>query len=119
LQDTPTAAIAAQPTTAGYLTMARHALPSVPPPIDTVDSDRYSNFNSSVADPGSGMGRKSASGSGIRNEQPGSYFLELRNNFLGVKILKFFYADRGSRMETVRIRDPGSGMEESRIRDLG
>jgi hypothetical protein len=43
LQDTPTAAIAAQPTTAGYLTMARHALPSVPPPIDTVDSDRSSN----------------------------------------------------------------------------
>ncbi len=33
--------------------------------------------------PGSGMGRKSASGSGIRDEQPGSYFLELRNNFFG------------------------------------
>ncbi len=32
---------------------------------------------------GSGMGRKSASGSGIRDEQPGSYFLELRNNFFG------------------------------------
>jgi hypothetical protein len=32
--------------------------------------------------PGSGMGRKSASGSGIRDEQPGSYFLELRNHFL-------------------------------------
>ncbi len=28
-------------------------------------------------DPGSGMGSKSASGSGIRDEQPGSYFLEL------------------------------------------
>jgi hypothetical protein len=56
------------------------------------------------------MGRKSASGSGIRNEQPGSYFLELRNHFFGifgVKILKFFDADPGSRMETVRIRDPG------------
>jgi hypothetical protein len=44
--------------------------------------------------PGSGIrepdGRKSASGSGIRGEQPGSYFLELRNHFfvfLGVKIL--------------------------------
>jgi hypothetical protein len=39
------------------------------------------------------MGRKSASGSGIRDEQPGSYFLEPRNNFygfFGVKILKFF-----------------------------
>ncbi len=56
--------------------------------------------NSSVADPGLGAfltpgsgirdGRKSASGSGIRDEQPGSYFLELRNHlfaFLGVKIL--------------------------------
>jgi hypothetical protein len=47
------------------------------------------------------MGRKSASGSGIRDEQPGSYFLELG------KILKFFDADPGSGMETVRIRDPG------------
>jgi hypothetical protein len=52
--------------------------------------------------PGFGMGRKSASGSGIRFEQPGSYFLELRNHFFG-----FF--------ETVRIRggkksDPGSGI---------
>jgi hypothetical protein len=65
------------------------------------------------------MGRKSASGSGIRDEQPGSYFLELRNHFLfvffWVKILKFFDADPGSGMETVRIRDPewekvGSGI---------
>jgi hypothetical protein len=61
-------------------------------------------------DPGSGMGRKSASGSGIRDEQPGSYFLELRNHFLFfflVKMLKFFDADPGFGMETVRIRDPG------------
>jgi hypothetical protein len=75
------------------------------------------------------MGRKSASGSGIRDEQPGSYFPELRNHFFGffgVKILKFFDADPGSGMETVRIRDPGwrqfiSGilMEKSRIRDPG
>jgi hypothetical protein len=53
------------------------------------------------------MGRKSASGSGIRDEQP-SYFLELRNHFFGffwVKIIKFFDADPGSGMETVRIRD--------------
>jgi hypothetical protein len=62
--------------------------------------------------PGSGIrdGRKSASGSGIRDEQPGSYFLELRNHFfafLEVKILKFFDEDPGSGMETVRIRDPG------------
>jgi hypothetical protein len=72
--------------------------------------------------PGSGIqdGRKSASGSGIRDELPGSYYLELRNHFFaffGIKILKFFDEDPGSGMETVRIWDPGSGMEKSRIRD--
>jgi hypothetical protein len=54
------------------------------------------------------MGRKSASGSGIRDEQPGSYFLELRNNFFGffgVKILKFFDADPGLRQFGSGIRD--------------
>jgi hypothetical protein len=54
------------------------------------------------------MDRKSASGSGIRDEQPGSYFLELRNRFFGffgVKILKIFDEAPGSGMETVRIRD--------------
>ncbi len=53
-------------------------------------------------------------GSGIRDEQPGSYiFLELRNHFFaffGVKILKFFDEDPGWRQF-------GSGMEKSRIRD--
>jgi hypothetical protein len=56
------------------------------------------------------MGRKSASGSGIRDEQPGSYFLVIRNlffGFIGVKILKFFDADQGSGMEKSQIRDPG------------
>jgi hypothetical protein len=64
------------------------------------------------------MGRKSASGSEIRDEQSGSYFLELRNHFFGffwVKILKFFDADPGSRMETVQIRDPGWKKVRSRI----
>jgi hypothetical protein len=70
--------------------------------------------------PGSGIRdrRKSASGSGIRDEQPGSYFLELINHFfafLGVKILKFFDEDPGSGMETVRIRDPGWKKVESGI----
>jgi|LakMenE18May11ns_1017448.scaffolds.fasta_scaffold8169817_1 hypothetical protein len=47
----------------------------------------------SVADPdpgsgalltsGSGMDEKSGSGVRIRDEQPGSYFLKLRNHFLG------------------------------------
>jgi hypothetical protein len=52
--------------------------------------------------------RKTASGSVIRDEQPGSYFFELRKHFFGffgVKILKFFDEDPGSGMETVRIRD--------------
>ncbi len=72
--------------------------------------------------PGSGIrdGRKSASGSGIRDEQPGSYFFELRNHFLvffRVKILKFFDEDPGSGMETVRIRDPGWKKVGSGIQD--
>ncbi len=49
----------------------------------------------------------------IRDEQPGSYCLELRNHFFavfGVKILKFFDEDPGWRQF-------GSGMENSRIRD--
>ncbi len=48
-------------------------------------------------------------GSGIRNEQPGSYFLELRSHFLGL----FSDADPGSGMEKLRIRDGknvGSGI---------
>jgi hypothetical protein len=60
------------------------------------------------------MGRKSASGSGIRDEQPRSYFLELRHHFL-VKILKFFDADPGWRQFGSGIgdgkkSDPGSGI---------
>jgi hypothetical protein len=67
--------------------------------------------------PGSGIrdGRKSASGSGIRDERPGSYFLELRNHFFaffGVKILKLFDEDPGQRQF-------GSGMVKSQIRDPG
>jgi hypothetical protein len=70
--------------------------------------------------PGSGIrdGRKSASGSGIRDEQPGSYFCELRTHFFaffGVKILKFFDEDPGWRQFGSGIRDgkksdPGSGV---------
>jgi hypothetical protein len=33
--------------------------------------------------PGSGMGKKLRAGSGIRDVHPGSYYLELGNNFLG------------------------------------
>jgi hypothetical protein len=66
-------------------------------------------------DPGILDGRKSASGSGIRNEQPESCFLKLRNHllFLGVKILKVFDDD----LAVLRIRDvyPGSYFVPSRI----
>jgi hypothetical protein len=56
------------------------------------------------------MGKKSGSGSGIWDEQPGSYFLELGNHFFCAKILKFFDADLGWRQFGSGIRDkhPGS-----------
>jgi hypothetical protein len=50
--------------------------------------------------------------SGIRDEQPGSYFFELRNHFfafLGVKILKFFDEDPGSGIQDGDSSDPGFG----------
>jgi hypothetical protein len=52
--------------------------------------------------PGSRMGQKSRSGSGIRirYEHPRSYFRELRNNFVGKKYLN----------SLMRIRNPGSGI---------
>jgi hypothetical protein len=55
------------------------------------------------------MGKKSGSGSGIRirDEQPGSYFRELKRQFFGVKYL--------NSLVWIRIRDgkksdPGSGI---------
>jgi hypothetical protein len=45
--------------------------------------------------------------------QPGSYFSELRNHFLGLKILKFLHTDPGG------LKKFGSGMEKRRIRDPG
>jgi hypothetical protein len=41
------------------------------------------------------MGKKSGSRLRIRDEQSGTYFRELSNNFFWVKILKFFDADPG------------------------
>jgi hypothetical protein len=61
------------------------------------------------------MGRKSASGSGIRNEQAGSYFLELRNHFL--VFWGFKYLNSLMRIRDGDSSDPGSGMEKSWIRD--
>jgi hypothetical protein len=65
-------------------------------------------------DPGYGMGRKSASGSGIRDEQTRSYFLELRNHFFGLKYLN----------SLMRIGDPawrqfGSGIRDGKKSDPG
>jgi hypothetical protein len=51
------------------------------------------------------MGKKSGFGIRIRDELPGSYFLELRKYW--VKILKFFDAD------------PGSGIRDGKKSDLG
>ena len=72
--------------------------------------------------PGMGESQYPDPGSGIWDEQPGSYFLELRNHFFAffeVKILKFFDEDPGSGMETVQIRDPGRKKVGSGIRDPG
>jgi hypothetical protein len=53
-------------------------------------------------DPGSGMGKKSESGSGIRirDEQPGYQISKRLETSFWVKIIEFFYADP----------DPGSGI---------
>jgi hypothetical protein len=58
------------------------------------------------------MGKQSESGSGIRDEQPGSYFLELRNHFLGIK-----YLNSLMRMDTIRfgIRDGKKSVSGSGI----
>jgi hypothetical protein len=61
--------------------------------------------------PGSGIrdGNKSGSGSGIREEQPGSYFLELRNHFFGLKYSNFFMQIPGWKKvdQASRIRNTG------------
>jgi hypothetical protein len=56
------------------------------------------------------MGRKSASGSGIWDDQPGSYFLELRNHFFVFFGLKYLNS-------LMRIRDPGWRRFGTGIRD--
>jgi hypothetical protein len=64
-------------------------------------------FNLWIQDPGWVKSKDPDPGSGIWEEQPGSYFLELRNHIFGVKILEFYDADLGWRNS-----DPGSGMEK-------
>jgi hypothetical protein len=60
------------------------------------------------------VGNKSRSGSGIRirDKHPGSYFLELRNNFW-VRILKFFDVDADPRSGNLFYS--GSGMDFLKI----
>ncbi len=96
--------------------------------ISVADPDPGSGIRDGVPfwplDPGSGIrdGRKSASGSGIRDEQPGSYFLQLRNHFFaffGVKILKFFEEDPGSGIRDGDSSDPGSGIRDGKKSDTG
>jgi hypothetical protein len=62
--------------------------------------------------PGSGKGKKSGSGIRIRDEQPGSYFLELTNHCFGLKYLN----------SLMRIRDGnklGSGIRDPRWKKVG
>ncbi len=61
--------------------------------------------------PGSGMGKKSGSGSGMNNPYPISENLE--TNFR-VKIIKFFYVDPGSKKFGSEIWDkhPGSATQK-------
>ncbi len=72
----------------------------IPIPV-CADSDPGSG---AFLNPGSGMGKKIRIR--IRDEQPGSYFRELRKIIFWVKIHKFFDADPGSGIEKIRIRDP-------------
>jgi hypothetical protein len=67
--------------------------------------------------PGSGMGRKSASGSGIRDEQPRSYFQELRNHFFGLKYIK--HLNSLMRIRDGDSSDPGSGIRDGKKSDPG
>ncbi len=62
-------------------------------------------------DPGSGMSKKSRSGSGIQDEHLGSYFWELRNNFWGY----ILWCGSGSEIQNLFTLDPE--WEKNRIRD--
>jgi hypothetical protein len=66
-----------------------------------------------IPDPGSG------SGIWIQDEQPGSYFRELRNHFLGVKYLNslLWIRDPGWKKIGSGIRDGKNSDPESEIRN--
>jgi hypothetical protein len=70
----------------------------------------FNNKNQGSVDfltPGSGMSKKSGSGSGIRDEQPGSYFRELKSQFFGLKLK---YLNSLMWIRDVKNSEPGSGM---------
>ncbi len=46
-------------------------------------SGAFLTYGSGIRDPGGVKSKDSDPGSGTRDKQPGSYFLELRNHFLG------------------------------------
>jgi hypothetical protein len=87
---------------------------SDPEPIKSVRSRQ----KISVADPDPGSGAFLTPGSGmgknqdpeIRDEQPGSYFRELRNHFFGLKYLNSLMQIRDPEWKN---SDPGSGMEKN------
>jgi hypothetical protein len=58
------------------------------------------------------MGKKSRSESGIREEHPGSYFRELRNNFWVKKNLTL-RCGSGSGFRNLFDLDPGSWIQDS------
>jgi hypothetical protein len=63
------------------------------------------------------MGRKSAYGSGIRDEQPGSYFLKLRNHFCGFFGVKIPYLNSFMQIRDGDSSDPGWKKVGSGIQD--
>jgi hypothetical protein len=85
------------------------------------------NYSVADPDPGSGIGwffdsrirdvRKSASGSGIRDEQPGSYFLELRNHFFLLLFLGLKYLNSVMGIRDRDSSDPGRKKVGSGFRD--
>ncbi len=79
--------------------------PSAMPFYQCCGSGIWCLFDPWIRDPG--WVKKSGSGSGIRDEQPWSYFLELRNHFF---VLKYFDADPGSEIQNGNNSDPGSGI---------
>jgi hypothetical protein len=93
------------------LLLSSSAPPRPPAHPHNAHSHLKTTTNISVLCCGSGSGIRCLFDPWIRDEQPGSYFRELRNNFW-VQIPKFFDADPVYGMEKIRIRDkhPGSAI---------